>query len=67
MSLQNAARLALVGAVLVTILLVVGFVVDLLNVLRGLIPALRVVTSFIYAFAGVGAVVFLYVFHKARS
>ena len=67
MSLQNAARLALVGAVLVTILLVVGFVVDLLNVLRGLIPALRVVTSFIYAFAGVGVVVFLYVFHKARS
>jgi hypothetical protein len=67
MSLQNAACLALVGAVLVTILLVVGFVVDLLNVLRGLIPALRVVTSFIYAFAGVGAVVFLYVFYKARS
>jgi hypothetical protein len=67
MSLKNAACLALVGAVLVTILLVVGFVFDLLNVLRGLIPASRVVTSFIYAFAGVGAVVFLYVFRKAQS
>jgi uncharacterized protein YybS (DUF2232 family) len=67
MSLRSAAFLALVGAVLVTILLAVGFVFDLLNVLRGLIPVSRLVTSLIYAFAGVGAVVFLYVFHKAQS
>lgn len=66
MSLRSAASLALLGAVLVTIVLVVGFVLDLLNVLRNLIPALRLVTSFIYAFAGVGAVVFLYVFRKAQ-
>jgi len=66
MSLRSAASLALLGAVLVMIVLVVGFVLDLLNVLRGLIPALRLVTSFIYAFAGVGAVVFLYVFRKAQ-
>jgi len=51
----------------VTILLVVGFLSDLLNVLRGLVPALRLVASFIYAFAGVGAVVFLYVFRRAQS
>lgn len=66
MSLRSAASLALLGAVLVTIVLVVGFVLDLLNVLRNLIPALRLVTSFIYAFAGVGAVVFLYDFRKAQ-
>jgi hypothetical protein len=67
MTMRSAASLALIGAVLVTILLVVGFVFDLLNVLRGLIPALRLVTSCVYAFAGVGAVVFLWVFRKAQS
>jgi hypothetical protein len=67
MTMRSAASLALLGAVLVTILLVVGFVLDLLNVLQGLIPALRLVTSFIYTFAGVGAVVFLCVFRKAQS
>lgn len=67
MTMRTAASLALIGAVLVAILLVVGFVLDLLRVLQGLIPALRLVTSFIYAFAGVGAVVFLCVFRKAQS
>jgi hypothetical protein len=66
MTIRSAASLALLGAALVMIVLVVGFVLDLLNVVRGLIPALRLVTSFIYAFAGVGAVVFLYVFRKAQ-
>ena len=66
MTMRSAASLALIGAVLVTIVLVVGFVLDLLNVLRGLIPALRLVTSFIYAFAGVAAIVFLYVFRKVQ-
>jgi hypothetical protein len=67
MTMRSAASLALLGAALVTILLVVGFLLDLLNALRGLVPALRLVTSFIYAFAGVGAVVFLYVFRRAQS
>jgi hypothetical protein len=67
MTMRSAASLALFGAVLVAILLVVGFFLDLLNVLRGLVPALRLVASFIYAFAGVTAVVFLYVFRRAQS
>ena len=67
MMMKSAASLALIGAVLVTIVLVVGFVLDLLNVLRSLIPALRLVTSFIYAFAGMGAVVFLWVFRNTQS
>ena len=57
MTIRSAASLALIGAVLVMIVLVIGFVLDLLNVVRGLIPALRLVTSFIYAFASVAAVV----------
>ena len=67
MTMKSAASLALIGAVLVAVVLVVGFVSDLLNALRGLVPALRLVTSFIYAFAGVGAVVFLWVFRNAQS
>lgn len=66
MTIRSAASLALIGAVLVMVVLVVGFVLDLLHVVRGLIPALRLVTSFIYAFASVGAVVFLAVFRKAQ-
>ena len=67
MTMRSAASLALLGAGLVTILLAIGFVLDLLNVVRGLVPALKLVTSFIYAFAGVGAVVFLWVFRNAQS
>ena len=67
MNLKNAALLALVGTVMLTVLLIAGFIFDVLNVLRGLIPAARLLTSFIYAFAGLSAVLFLYAFHKAHS
>ena len=67
MNLKNAAFLALAGTAMLTLLLLAGFIFDLLNVLRGLIPVTRLLTSFIYAFAGLSAVVFLYAFHKAQS
>jgi len=67
MTLNKAAFLALVGMILTTILLVGGFIGDVVNVVRGLIPAMRLLTSFIYAFAGLSMVVFLYAFHKAQS
>ena len=67
MTLKNAAFLALVGMILATILLVAGFIGDVFGVVRGLIPAMRLLTSFIYAFAGLSMVVFLYAFHKAHS
>ena len=67
MTLKNAAVLALVGMVMLTVLLIAGFIYDLVNVLRGLIPVTRALTSFIYAFAGLSAVVFLYAFHKTQS
>ena len=66
MNLKNAARLALVGTVVLTVLLIAGFIFDVLNVLRGLLPAVRLLTSFIYAFAALSAVVFLYAFYKAQ-
>ena len=67
MTLNKAAFLALVGMILATILLVGGFIGDVFNVVRGLIPAMRLLTSFIYAFAGLSVVMFLYAFHKAQS
>ncbi|MDD5542470.1 MAG: hypothetical protein PHX83_04785 [Acidobacteriia bacterium] len=66
MTLKKSSFLALVGMVLVTILLIAGLIGDVLGVVRGLIPAARVLTSFIYAFAGLSVVVFLYAFHKAQ-
>ena len=47
--------------------LVAGFIGDVFGVVRGLIPAMRLLTSFIYAFAGLSMVMFLYAFHKAHS
>lgn len=67
MTLKNAAFLGLFGMILVTILLVAGFIFDVFSVMRGLIPAMRLLTSFIYAFASLSVVVFLYAFHKAQS
>jgi len=66
MNLRHAAFLALAGMVLVTLLLAFGFIGDVLGVARGVVPAMRLVTSFIYAFAGFSLVVFLHFIHKAR-
>jgi hypothetical protein len=66
MSLKNASFLAFAGMVLVTLVLVFSLIGDVLGVARGVVPAMRLATSFIYAFAGCSVVVFLYVFHKAR-
>lgn len=66
MTLKNAAFLALIGMILVTVLLAAGFISDVLNVAQGLIPAMRLLTSFIHAFAALSVAVFLYAFHKAQ-
>jgi hypothetical protein len=67
MTLKNAALLALIGTILITALLVWDFVFNVLNVLRGLIPATMLFSSFIYAFACFSVAVFFYVFHRAQS
>jgi hypothetical protein len=67
MTLKNTASLAFVGMVLVTILLIAGLISDVSGVVRGLIPAMRLLTSLIYAFASLCVVVFLYAFYKAQS
>jgi hypothetical protein len=67
MSLKNAALLALIGTLLLTVLLVYGFVTDVLNVSQGLIPATKVASSLIHSFAALTVTVFFFVFRNSQS
>jgi len=64
MSLKSAAFLALIGMILVTILRLYDLVSTVVNVMGGLVPAMTLVSSLIYAFASLGLAAFLFVFHK---
>ena len=66
MTLKNAALLALVGMVVLSVLLLAGFIRDVLSVVSGLIPALSVLRSFVYLFASVAVTVFFWVFHRSN-
>jgi hypothetical protein len=64
MALKDAALLAFVGMLLVSALLVWNLIFDVLNVVRGVLPAVKLISSLIYAFGAVTAALFLYVFQK---
>jgi hypothetical protein len=66
MTLKNAAFLALVGTILLTALLIWDFIFSMLNVIRGLVPALALIPALIYAFAALSVAVFFFVFHRAQ-
>ena len=67
MTIKNAALLALIVTILMTALLVWNFVFNFLNLLRGLVPAVTLFSSFIYAFGCFSVMVFFFVFHRAQS
>ena len=67
MSLKKAALLSLIGSVLMTVLLVWTFVSNVLNAMRGLVPGVRLFSSFIYALGCFTVAVFFYVFHRGQS
>ncbi len=67
MSLKNAALLAFIGALILTALLAMGLLNDALGVARGIIAPVKLLVSLIDTFAGVTAVIFLYVFHRRQS
>jgi hypothetical protein len=67
MTLKNAALLALFGTILITVVLAWTFVLNVVNVLRDLVPALTLFSSFIQAFACFSVAVFFYVFHRTQS
>ena len=64
MNLNTAAFLAMIGTILTTILLLYNLVAAILNVTQGLIPAVTLVSTMIYAFASLTLAVFFYSFHK---
>jgi len=66
-TLKGAAVLAFIGTLLVAALLVYDFVFTVLNVIRGLTPALTVFSSLIYAFGALSVTVFFYIFQKQQS
>jgi hypothetical protein len=67
MSLKNAALLAMIGTVVLTILLILNLVNDFLAFMHGLIPAMVLLSSLLYAFAALSVAVFFYIFHRAQS
>jgi hypothetical protein len=66
MNPKSASFLALIGMVPVSVVLIVRLLLDILNALRGLIPAATVALEMIYAFAAVTVAVFFYVFYKSH-
>ena len=67
MSLKSAALFALVGMILLTVVVAVGFIRDISAFSSGAIAANAMMVSLIHLLAGLSMTVFLYVFHKAQS
>ena len=67
MSLKNAVLLALIGIILLTVLVVAGFISTVLGVMRDLIPAMALLTSLVHVFASLSVLVFFYVFYRKQS
>jgi hypothetical protein len=67
MAPKDAALLAFVGTLLIAALLVWNLIFDVLSVLRGLLPAMRLLSSIIYAFGAVTVALFFFVFQKRSN
>jgi hypothetical protein len=67
MSLKNAALLASMGILLLTVLVVANFISTALGVMRDLIPAMALLTSLVHVFTSLSVLVFFYVFYRAQS
>jgi hypothetical protein len=67
MTLKTASLLAFIGTVLVTALLTWNLIFSVVNVRRGLLPAVVLCPALIYAFAALSVAVFFSVFQKAQS
>jgi hypothetical protein len=67
MTLKNAALFALIGMTLLTVLLLAGFIRDMVTFLNNAISALALLTSLINLLASLSLTVFLFAFHKSQS
>jgi len=66
MTLKSAALLALIGTILVTAVLGFHLIRNVLSVVQGLIPAVALLSSLIFAFGAFSVAVFFFVFHKMQ-
>ena len=67
MSLKNAAFLALIGTLVLTIVLAADFVRVLLGILRDIIPAMALPRALVYLFASLCVTIFFVVFYRSES
>jgi hypothetical protein len=67
MSLKGAALFALVGMILLTVLLTLGFIRDMSAFTAGAISANAMLVSLVHLLASLSVTVFLYVFYKKQS
>ena len=67
MTIKNAAFLAFIGTLLLTILLVWRLVMDILNVSQNLVPAVTLLASILYAFAALTVAIFFFVFQSKSN
>jgi len=67
MSLKNAALLALIGQVLLTVILAADLITMVLGFARDVIPLMTLLRSLVYVLVSLSLAVFFYVFHKAQS
>jgi hypothetical protein len=67
MTLKNAAVLALIGTLLLTILLAVDFIKTLSGVLRDVVPVMTLPRSLVWLVASLCLTLFFFVFSRAQS
>jgi len=66
MNLKSAAFLAAIGMTILTALLLYDLFENVAAILRGLIPALALFRSAIYAFAGITVTIFFFAYYKRQ-
>jgi hypothetical protein len=65
MTPKNAALLAFIGTLLLTIVVAFDFVNTVSGVLRDIVPVMALVRSLIYLLASVTMTVFFFIFYRA--
>jgi hypothetical protein len=66
MTIKNAAFLAFLATLLLSILFLWRLVMDILNVSQNLVPAVTLLSSILYAFGAVTAAIFFFVFQSKQ-
>jgi hypothetical protein len=67
MTLKSAALFALIGMILLTVVVALGFIRDISAFTAGAIAAMAMLVSLIHLLASLSVTVFLYVFHEKQS